>query len=103
MAMPSATLPAQLPCHSKTAAAALRWPWCVAKQNCPIRSSRTLPKRQRAKPSCFLLHRKFDQRQIWDNRQMSDTPKFEVIDRRRMKAEEEKEHVAEPAPPAEKQ
>jgi hypothetical protein len=34
---------------------------------------------------------------------MSDTPKFEVIDRRRMKAEEEKEHVAEPAPPAEKQ
>ena len=34
---------------------------------------------------------------------MSDTPKFEVIDRRRMKAEEEKEHVAEPAPQAEKQ
>ncbi|HTB97184.1 MAG TPA: DUF1844 domain-containing protein [Terracidiphilus sp.] len=36
---------------------------------------------------------------------MSDTPKFEVIDRRRMKAEaeEEKEHVAQPAAPAEKQ
>lgn len=33
---------------------------------------------------------------------MSDTPKFEVIDRRRMKAEEEKEHTPAPPAPAEK-
>ena len=33
---------------------------------------------------------------------MSDTPKFEVIDRRKMKAEEEKEHTAAPAAPAER-
>jgi hypothetical protein len=32
---------------------------------------------------------------------MSDTPKFEVIDRRKMKAEEEKEHVQPAAPKAE--
>lgn len=31
---------------------------------------------------------------------MSDTPKFEVIDRRKLKAEEEKEHVETPAPEA---
>lgn len=31
---------------------------------------------------------------------MSDTPKFEVIDRRRMKAEEEKEHTPTPVEPA---
>ncbi len=32
---------------------------------------------------------------------MSDTPKFEVIDRRKFKAEEEKEHAETPAPEAE--
>lgn len=33
---------------------------------------------------------------------MSDTPKFEVIDRRKIKAEEEKEHTPTPAEPAQK-
>jgi hypothetical protein len=29
----------------------------------------------------------------WDNKAMTDTPKFEVIDRRKIKAEEEKEQA----------
>jgi hypothetical protein len=36
---------------------------------------------------------------VWKDKNMSDTPKFEVIDRRKYKAEEEeRESAASPAP-----